>query len=150
MKRLLLALLLCGLTVVASAIDSESFDDPALQARYQHLTHSLRCPKCQNEAIAESPVGVSSDLRREVRRMLLAGSTDQEILDFMSARYGDFILYKPPFTTRTLVLWLAPAVVLLGALVTVVVVIRRRATHSFDDALDADNESRAHTEADAS
>lgn len=121
------------LALSAVAIDAESMDDPILQERYTRLTHLLRCPKCQNGTIAESPVGISEDLRREVRRMLNEGRTDQEILDFMSDRFGDFVLYKPPFAARTVLLWLAPGILLVGALITVVVVIRRRAAQSFDD-----------------
>jgi cytochrome c-type biogenesis protein CcmH len=128
---LILSLLLLAFN--AAAIDAESFDDPMLQERYTRLTHLLRCPKCQNGTIAESPVGISEDLRREVRRMLREGRTDQEILDFMSDRFGDFVLYKPPFAARTVLLWLAPSVLLIGALITVVVVIRRRAAQTFDD-----------------
>ncbi len=126
MMRYWLTLVLLVVTGVACAIDSESFDDPALQERYQHLTHLLRCPKCQNETIAESPAGVAVDLRREVRSMLRAGHSDQAILDFMSERFGDFVLYKPPFTARTVILWLAPALLLVGAFATVIVIVRRR------------------------
>jgi cytochrome c-type biogenesis protein CcmH len=133
MRRLLILLAFAFATTCAFAIDSESLDDPALQARYEHLARLLRCPKCQNETIAESPAGVAVDLRREVRRMLVEGRSDQEILDFMSERFGDFVLYKPPFTARTVLLWLAPALLLIGALITVVIVIRRRAAQSFDD-----------------
>ena len=143
MRSILLLLAFAFATTCAFAIDSESLDDPALQARYEHLARLLRCPKCQNETIAESPAGVAVDLRREVRRMLVEGRSDQEILDFMSERFGDFVLYKPPFTARTVLLWLAPALLLTGALITVVIVIRRRAAQSFDDsaesATDANN-----------
>jgi cytochrome c-type biogenesis protein CcmH len=133
MRRMLISLAFAFATTCAFAIDSESMEDPALQARYEHLARLLRCPKCQNETIAESPAGVAVDLRREVRRMLVEGRSDQEILDFMSERFGDFVLYKPPFTARTVLLWLAPALLLMSALITVVIVIRRRATQSFDD-----------------
>jgi len=111
---------------VALAIDVESFDDPTLQARYQHLTHVLRCPKCQNQNIAESNAPVAVDLRREVHRMLSEGRSDEEILDFMSSRFGDFVLYKPPVTTRTWLLWALPGIVLAIAIGSAIVVIRRR------------------------
>lgn len=127
MPRAWLAFFLCAFAVAASAIDAESFDDPVLQSRYQYLTHVLRCPKCQNESIAESNAPVAVDLRREVRRMLQEGRTDQEILDFMSSRFGDFVLFKPPVTPRTWLLWALPAVVLAIALGSAIVVIRRRA-----------------------
>jgi len=151
MKCIGLVLALCLLTSVATAIDNESFADPALQARYQHLTHLLRCPKCQNQTIAESPVGIADDLRREVRRMLLEGKSDQEILDFMSERFGDFVLYKPPFAARTVILWLAPALLLTGALATVFIIIRRRTRLSDVDELESDqaDSGRKHNEVDA-
>lgn len=127
MRRVWITLLLFSFAGAAFAIDAESFDDPALQERYRYLTHVLRCPKCQNEAIAESNAPVAVDLRREVRRMLLEGRTDQEILDFMSSRFGDFVLFKPPLAARTWLLWAAPAIVLGIALGSAIVIIRRRA-----------------------
>jgi len=133
MTRLWSFLLLLCLAVSAFAIDSESFEDPALRARYEYLTHILRCPKCQGETIAESNAGIAVDLRREVRRMLSEGKSDAEILDFMTARFGDFVLYKPPFSTRTFVLWFAPVMILGGALIIALVVIRKRTQQSFDD-----------------
>ena len=101
------------------AVDPTQLPDPALQARYSGLTHELRCMQCQNEAIADSPVDLAADLRREVRDMLLAGKSDDDVRNFMAARYGDFILFRPRFAPRTAWLWLAPGVLLLvGALVS--------------------------------
>jgi cytochrome c-type biogenesis protein CcmH len=101
------------------AVDTTQLPDPALQARYSGLTHELRCMQCQNEAIADSPVDLAADLRREVRDMLLAGKSDDDVRNFMAARYGDFILFRPRFAPRTAWLWLAPGVLLLvGALVS--------------------------------
>jgi len=104
---------------LAWAVDTTQLPDPALQARYSGLTHELRCMQCQNEAIADSPVDLAADLRREVRDMLLAGKSDDDVRNFMAARYGDFILFRPRFAPRTAWLWLAPGVLLLvGALVS--------------------------------
>jgi cytochrome c-type biogenesis protein CcmH len=136
MKRVVLAVLLALMSIPAIAIDSESFDDPVLHARYRKLTQELRCLQCQNENIHDSNATLAVDLRREVRAMLLAGKTDEEIIRFLTDRYGDFVLYRPPFVARTIVLWLAPGLALLGGLAAVVVVVRRRATQSFDDATD--------------
>lgn len=137
MNLLVRVLLLCFLcTGAAMAIDSESFDDPELHARYRKLTLELRCLQCQNENIHDSNATLAVDLRREVRSMLLAGKTDDEIIRFLTDRYGDFVLYRPPFVARTIVLWLAPGLALLGGLAAVVVVVRRRATKSFDDTPD--------------
>ena len=114
--------LLCAcLSLVAAqawAVDPTELPDPKLQARYVALTHELRCMQCQNEALADSPVDLAADLRREVRDQLLAGKSDDEIRAWMSARYGDFILFRPRYSLRNAWLWGAPGVLLLiGALV---------------------------------
>lgn len=124
MKRLGARTLLLGvwLSLAASytawAVDPTELPDPKLQARYVALTHELRCMQCQNEALADSPVDLAADLRREVRDQLLAGKSDDDIRAWMSARYGDFILFRPRYSLRNAWLWGAPAVLLLiGALV---------------------------------
>lgn len=119
----------------AHAVDPTELPDPALQARYRALTHELRCVQCQNQSIADSPVGLAADLRREVQHMLLAGKTDAEIREFMVMRYGEFILFRPPLGARTLWLWAAPFVLLaIGAAVVVRVIRSRAALASSDDA----------------
>jgi cytochrome c-type biogenesis protein CcmH len=134
----LLAVLTCG-APRAFAVDPTQLPDPELQSRYSDLTHELRCVQCQNQSIADSPVGLASDLRREVRDMLLAGKTDAEIRDFMVARYGDFILFRPRLAPRTLWLWATPLVLLaLGAWVAVRVVRERAALAPTDDSLPDD------------
>jgi cytochrome c-type biogenesis protein CcmH len=103
----------------AWGVDPTQMPTPELQARYSGLTHELRCMQCQNEAIADSPVDLAADLRHQVRDMLLAGKSDQDVRDFMTARYGDFILFRPRFAPKTAWLWLAPGVLLLvGAFVS--------------------------------
>ena len=100
------------------AVDPTELPDPRLQARYVALTHELRCKQCQNESLADSPVDLAADLRREVRDQLLAGKSDDDIRAWMSARYGDFILFRPRYSLRNAWLWGAPAALLLiGALV---------------------------------
>ena len=102
----------------AWAVDPTELPDPALQARYVALTHELRCMQCQNEALADSPVSLAADLRREVRDQLLAGKSDDQIRAWMSARYGDFILFRPRYSLRNAWLWGAPgALLIIGALV---------------------------------
>lgn len=129
---LLLALLL---TQSAWAIDSApAFDDPALQARYEALTHQLRCLVCQNETIADSGADLAADLRRELREQIAAGRSDAEILKFMTDRYGAFVLYKPPFEPRTWLLWAAPGLLLLiGFICAGVVILRRSRLPSVDN-----------------
>jgi cytochrome c-type biogenesis protein CcmH len=97
-----------------AAIDPDEFDSDAQRNRYHHFIADLRCPKCQNQNLAGSDAPIANDLRKELRRLLKEGQSDQQIVDFMVSRYGDFILYKPPFDRHTAVLWLTP-VGLLGA-----------------------------------
>jgi len=117
-------LALAGVAVLAPqraawGVDPTQMPTAELQARYSGLTHELRCMQCQNEAIADSPVDLAADLRREVHDMLLAGKSDQDVRNFMVARYGEFILFRPRFAPRTAWLWLAPGVLLLiGAFVS--------------------------------
>jgi cytochrome c-type biogenesis protein CcmH len=112
----------------AWAVDPTQLPDPALQARYEALTHELRCMQCQNETLADSPVDLAADLRRAVRDQLLAGKSDDDIRAWMTARYGDFILFRPRYSLRNAWLWGAPMVLLLiGALVSWRVV-RQRTT----------------------
>lgn len=120
----LLCLLIAALP--CSALDTTELPDAALQARYETLTHELRCMQCQNQSIADSPVGLASDLRREVAEQLTAGRTDDEIRDHMSARYGDFILFRPPFTLRNAWLWLLPFVLLIAGAIAAVRIVRQR------------------------
>lgn len=122
---------------LAHAIDPESLADPALQARYQNLTRELRCLQCQNENIADSNASLAGDLRRQVREMLLAGKSDDDILKFLTDRYGDFVLYQPPMAARTWILWFGPTLLLLIAGGVVVSIVRQRANTPFDGAADA-------------
>jgi cytochrome c-type biogenesis protein CcmH len=123
MRRAARAVAIAAALVVAAArlalaVDPTELPDPVLQARYLALTHELRCMQCQNESLADSPVGLAADLRREVRDQLLAGRSDEQIRAWMSARYGDFILFRPRYSLRNAWLWGAPgALLLIGALV---------------------------------
>ena len=132
----MLLLLLCSATL---AIDTEqAFDDPELQARYEKLIDEVRCLKCQNQTIKDSNAFLAGDLRREIRRMIAEGMSDEEIFTFLVARYGDFALYRPRAQGKTLVLWLAPGVLLLGGAVLLVGIVRRRMALPIDDDADAE------------
>jgi cytochrome c-type biogenesis protein CcmH len=124
----LLALLACLVAVVASAADFEGgFDDPALNERYWNLIREIRCPKCLNESIADSNAPVAADLRREVHRLLAEGATNDEVIEFLSSRYGDFVLYRPRLTPTTWALWAGPFVFLaIGSVVFWRVLKKRR------------------------
>ncbi len=127
MRRALVIAAVLLLTGTARAIDTGlEFDDPKLQARYEHIIDQVRCLKCQNTTIRDSNAFLAADLRREIRRMIEEGKTDDEIYDFLVERYGEFALYKPRARGKTLVLWLAPGILLLGGAVILVGVLRRR------------------------
>ncbi len=123
----LLALLaLALLAPVALAVAPTQMPTAQLEARYQKLIHGFRCMQCQDESLADSPVSLAADMRRQIRHMLLAGETDRQIRNFMVSRYGYFILFKPPFVASTAWLWLAPEAVLLTGVIAAIFVIRRR------------------------
>ncbi len=137
MKRVLVFFVALLISLTASAIDTgAAFEDPEMQARYENLISEVRCLVCQNQTIKDSNVFLAADLRREIRRMMTEGMSDAEIADFLVARYGDFVLYNPRKSGRTLILWITPALLLgVGAFVIVRVVRDRMKLPIDDDAL---------------
>lgn len=128
MKALLVSVMLLCCTQAAFAIDSEvPFTDPGLQARYDTLIHGFRCLVCQDETVADSDADLAADFRRQIHAMVAAGKSDAEIRDYMVERYGNYVLYKPPVQASTWVLWTGPFILLGIALLTVTLVVRRRA-----------------------
>src|SRR5690554_119349 len=118
-----------GFISVSYAVNLETyqFDDPNKEALFRELINELRCPKCQNQSIADSDAPLAKDLRDRTYLMVQQGATKQEVVDYMVARYGDFAYYRPPVRLSTLVLWLGPVlVVLIGALVIIVRVRQQR------------------------
>ncbi|MBL0147927.1 MAG: cytochrome c-type biogenesis protein CcmH [Ideonella sp.] len=142
-----LALGLCiatgaGMAMAADAPSASA--NPELEARMMAVAAELRCLVCQNQTIADSHAGLAEDLRQQIREMLAKGQSEREIMDYMTQRYGDFVLYRPPFKATTALLWVGPAVLMVFALGTLVVVLRRRqrlGDEAFDpeDALVASN-----------
>jgi cytochrome c-type biogenesis protein CcmH len=128
-KRIFVVILLATCVApIAWCIDAApAFDDPILQQRYVTLTQELRCLVCQNETIADSQATLAADLRKELREQIASGKSDEQILKFLTDRYGAFVLYKPPFDSRTWILWASPAILLLGGLFIAVRIIVRRA-----------------------
>jgi cytochrome c-type biogenesis protein CcmH len=128
MRKTLQTLLVCiAITGAAYAGDTPvSFDSPADQARYDTLLAELRCLVCQNQSLADSHADLAQDLRDEVYTMITAGKDNGSIIDFMVARYGDFVLYKPPVKSSTWLLWFGPVLLILAAAAVVAVTARGR------------------------
>ncbi len=131
LRTLLVAALLILATVLlrqpASAIDiAPAFEDPVQQARYEQLARELRCLVCRSETIADSNAPLAADLRRQLRELMGQGKSNAEILQYMTERYGDYVLYKPPLVPRTWLLWAAPVLLLLGGGTAAAVVIVRK------------------------
>jgi cytochrome c-type biogenesis protein CcmH len=146
MRPLALIVVLAGVLLPSGAVyavDPTEMPTPELQQRYHALTHELRCMQCQNEAIADSPVSLAADLRRQVAEMLIAGKSDDDVRNYMVARYGDFILFRPRVSTRTLWLWLAPGVLLLIGAAVAVRVTRQRAALVEKDKSEVEEDARS-------
>jgi cytochrome c-type biogenesis protein CcmH len=101
-------------------------DNPQVEARLKHLAVELRCLVCQNQTLADSNAPLAEDLRREVREMITKGMSDREIIDFLVQRYGDFVLYRPPWKATTTLLWLGPFLLLVAGATALVLALRRR------------------------
>ena len=141
LSTFVIAALVAALLLAPSAVYAiapEQMPTPQLEARYLALINGFRCMQCQDESLADSPVDLAADMRRQVRDMLLQGKTDQQIRDFMVSRYGYFILFKPPFVLKTAWLWLTPGVVLLVGVLIALRVIRQRAALAATDLEDND------------
>ncbi len=118
-RTMLMALALTGISVVVPSVQAAGearpvADDPELEARVMALSSKLRCLVCQNESIAESRAPLALDLRNQVREQFAAGKSENEVIDFLVARYGDFVLYSPPFKATTFLLWVGPGLLLLA------------------------------------
>ncbi|MEA3149776.1 MAG: cytochrome c-type biosis protein CcmH [Gammaproteobacteria bacterium] len=136
---LMVAMLAAGAMTVAPAVRAVEVDangqieDPVLQARFEHIAQNLRCLVCQNESIADSNVELASDLRRQVREMLIAGKSDDAIFYFMTDRYGEFVRFNPPLTPKTLLIWGAPFFMLLLGGGIIFRIVRQRSRMPLDD-----------------
>ncbi len=133
-----LLLLATALLLARAALAAEPivFEDAAQEDRFLRLTTELRCLVCQNQTLSDSDAPLAHDLRQEIHDMIVAGRSDEEIKEFMVARYGDFVLYRPPVKSNTIVLWAAPLILLLIGGLVMARAVRRRAAR-----LDAENGS---------
>lgn len=134
---------LVSLVMSASALAVEKLPDPQLEATAQRLESQLRCLVCQNQSIAESTADLANDLRNQVRTQLSEGKTEQQIIDYMTDRYGAFVLYDPPFNFETFLLWCGPALLLLIALGGFFLTLRGRRKTASTTSLSAEERARA-------
>src|SRR6266852_1182474 len=127
MKRVsMLILVLMSMAAIALAKEAKPVEDPQIEQRMQALTQQLRCLVCQNETLADSQADLAEDLRRQIREQMKAGKSDQEIIAFLTQRYGDFVLYKPPVKATTYLLWFGPFVFLLMGIAVLYRYLKRR------------------------
>ncbi len=129
-------------TAALAVIETYEFSSPELERRYQVLSAELRCPKCQNQNIADSNAPIAKDLRGLLYEQLEAGASDEQILDYMVSRYGEFVRYRPAFDRSTAILWLAPVLLFAAALVIVFLSLRRRKDDREAAGLSQDEEAR--------
>ncbi|PPK51959.1 cytochrome c-type biogenesis protein [Marinobacter persicus] len=141
---LLFALFALSFTVQAEVKDVYDFDTRAEEQRYQNLIAELRCPKCQNNNIADSNSAISQDMRDEVYRMMKNGASNEEIVDALVSRFGEFVQYKPPVDRRTILLWAFPAIAVIGGFLVVVgVVMRSRQREQQGETLSQEDKRKA-------
>lgn len=126
----------------ASPVDTYEFRDEVTKIRFNDLTKELRCPKCQNQNLADSNSPIAADLRREVYDLLEQGKADSEIVNFMVARYGDFVLYRPRVNSLTYILWFGPALLLLIGVIVVVMIIRKKPQATVEKTLSTEQQSQ--------
>jgi cytochrome c-type biogenesis protein CcmH len=142
MRKIILSLLLLWSACALAGVEVHKFENPEQEQQYKRLVTELRCLVCQNQNLADSNAELAQDLRQEVYEMIQNGATDQEIISFMVARYGDFVLYRPPFKTTTAFLWVGPFIILaVGVVILLLFVRKRRQTASVE--LDATEQARA-------
>ena len=142
-KSVLMVLLLAGLAFAVIAKEAQSVDDPAIEQRMKALTEQLRCLVCQNETLADSRADLAEDLRRQIREQMKAGKSDQEIIGFLTDRYGDFVLYNPPVKRTTYLLWFGPFVLLIAGTAVLYRYLKRRRELISDQPLTTDERKRA-------
>ncbi|HUJ87163.1 MAG TPA: cytochrome c-type biogenesis protein [Burkholderiales bacterium] len=146
-------LLLCAALLAAAPLHAKQAvpagDDPVVEKRAVTLEQQLRCLVCQNETIADSQADLAKDLRKQIREQIKAGRSDDQIKQYLVARYGDFVLYKPPFMATTVLLWAGPFALLLGGLIALFVYLRRRRGRVARAPLSDEQRSRAEALLDA-
>ena len=128
---------------LSGAAPSRAADDAALEQRVQRLSEELRCLVCQNQSLADSHAGLAIDLKNQVREKLKQGASEKEVIAFMTERYGDFVLYRPPVKGTTLLLWFGPGLLMVAGLIALFARLRRRASETVEPSLTIDERARA-------
>lgn len=128
--------------VNASPVETFEFRDEVTKVRFQALSKELRCPKCQNQNLADSNSPIAMDLRRELYDLLQQGKADSEIVDFMVSRYGEFVLYRPRVSSITYILWFGPALLILIGVIVVIVILRKKPATKEDLALNTQQQDK--------
>ena len=146
-NKYLVAVLVATITLFSSLVlatpsDTYAFNDKVTEIRFNALNKELRCPKCQNQNLADSNSPIAADLRREVYDMLQQGKADMEIIDFMVSRYGEFVLYRPRVSSLTYILWYGPAGLLIIGVIVVVLVLRRKPAKNAQKPLSNDQKDK--------
>ena len=137
-----LASLFVSNIVYASPVETFEFQDEVTKIRFQALSKELRCPKCQNQNLADSNSPIAADLRRELYELLQQGKADSEVVDFMVARYGEFVLYRPRVSSLTYILWFGPALLILIGIIVVVIILRKKPATKENLALDSHQQEK--------
>ena len=143
MHKLLFLLIILCFTSAALPAYGAAADDAALEQRVQRLAEELRCLVCQNQTLADSHADLAIDLKNQVRERLRQGASEKDVIAFMTERYGDFVLYRPPLKGTTLLLWFGPGLLMVAGLAALFLRLRRRATVAAEPALSADERARA-------
>jgi len=136
------ASLVASNSVYASPVETFEFQDEVTKVRFQALSKELRCPKCQNQNLADSNSPIAADLRRELYELLQQGKADSEVVDFMVARYGEFVLYRPRVSSVTYILWFGPALLILIGVIVVIIILRKKPATKENLALDRDQQEK--------
>lgn len=147
LARLIYVIVLLGLLIsvagFTSAKEAQPNEDPQIEKRMKALTEQLRCLVCQNETLADSRAELAEDLRKQVREQIKAGKSDKEIIDYLTARYGDFVLYNPPVKSTTYLLWFGPFVLLIGGTVILFRFLKQRRAMIHEEPLSVDERKQA-------
>ncbi len=142
MRSLIAVILLLAAASVQAGIEVRDYSSPQEEARYKSLIQELRCLVCQNENLADSNADLAKDLRQEAYEMIKAGKSNDQIKKYMQARYGDFVLYRPPVKDSTILLWFGPLLLVVIGVIVVVIQVRRRAARKATDDLSAEDRER--------